>query len=356
MAGISTGQSKIGIVAGSTWGTAAAMSGEMSLRGRLTHKSARGEHNPADIGFGNFFQTVVSQEDSLDVTLMAEMAFDSLIAQAIAMFLGEDTSTETTGAQGDYAHVMKMTDDNDGHFATLGYFYDKSAGKVIEIPSCKFHTLTIKQQRMGVGEITLQGIGDRLVVSSPTNDYSTINGLTAPAFELGVLGGTNHYFRMNAASGDALDSGDDKQIVGYTLTLQRPFDRDFVLRAANTRYSLEPKQLSPATGTLELNLPLIDTTQVDIFSLWNLGTLQKAELYFDGTQIGSGVNRSWKIQLPSLKCLQFPAGTDLPNNNARMRPTLTFRVLQAASAPNGMTGITNYVALTSVDEHVAAYV
>jgi len=356
MAGISTGQSKIGIIQGSTWGTAAALAGVQSLRGRLTHRSARGEHNPADIGFGNFYPTVISTEDSLDVTLMAELAFESLIGQAIALFLGSDTPAEVTGGQGDYAHVMKMTSNNDGKFATLGYFYDTSAGKEIEIPSCKFHTLTIAQQRVGVGQVTLQGIADKLVVSSPVNNYSTINGLTAPTFELGVLGGPNHYFRMNAQSGDALDSDDNKQIMGYTLTIQRPFDRDFVLRGANSKYSLEPKQLSPATGTLQIDLPYIDTTEVDIFSLWNLGTLQKAELYFDGTQIASGTNKSWKIQLPSLKCLQFPEGTDLPNNNSRMRPKLTFRLLQAAAAPNGMTGITDYVAITSVNTRATAYV
>jgi hypothetical protein len=207
---------------------------------------------------------------------------------------------------------------------------------------------------MGVGSVTVQGIADRVVTSSPTNDYSTINGLTYETYEAAPLGGTDAYFRMNAQSGAGLSSSDDKEIVSYKLSVNRPVERDFVLRGANTKYTKEPKQNGPTVATFELNLPYFDTSAVDVFSLWSLGTLQKAELFFNGTQIGSGTKRSYEYQLPSIKAVEWPTGADAPNNNSRMRPKLTFDILQASAAPTGMS-VTDYCLLTEVCTRVAAY-
>lgn len=357
MARISTAQGRIGIIPGATWGTAVAITGAQLIHGRYTLANARGEFSPPDVGFSNFVREIVKLEESVDITLTGRMRFGDALWQAVAHFLANDTATETTVGQGDYAHVMKMQESNDGEFTTLAASYGTLANDILEFPSVKWHTLNISGAANDVPEISVSGMADRVVLSGATNALTNLTGASyLDDVNYGVLGGANHYFRMNAASGAGLASGDNKNIMNFQLQMSRPLSRDYTLRGADTRYTLEPGQLAPATGTLTVQFHQILASHIDLLSIWNNSTKQKGELYLDGAVIGSGVNRGVKIQLPALDPAgPLPSGFDLPNNNSRMQPAITFNLLEAIAAPTGMTGITAPVNVTVTNTRATAY-
>ncbi len=353
---ISTGQGIIAIMPGVTWGTAVNATGAQAMHGLVTLRNARGEFRSRDVGFSNFLMDVVKLEESVDITLTADLSYGSLILQPIAKLFGADTCAEVTGGQGDYRHTITLQEENDFEFTTVLWNYGTTTYDLIEIPSVKWHTLRITQERNGVGVVTIEGIGDKVNTTGQSTTYAQLAACTYDGYEAAVLGGTNHYCRINAASSGALSSSDDKNIMSYEITLTRPLERDYTLRGANTKYSMEPKQLGQTTGQLSLTFHQIDSSALDILSLWNAETQQKAEIYLDGTVIGSGTNRSYKYIFPCLEHVgAFPAGYDYPNNNARMRPTAVFNMLQASAAPTGMTGHTNYMSIVAVNTRTTAY-
>lgn len=345
----------MGIIPGVTWGTAVEISGAQLIHGLWSLNHNEEVFRPTGVGFGNFVKEVVRLGVSVGVTLTVDVRYGCAVMQALTHILGQDTSTETTVSEGDYAHVMKFDEENDGEFSTFAASYGTSTNDILELPSVKWHTFEWSQAANGVGTITVEGIANRVVTSGATNNLADLTGSTyQDDVNFAVFGDANHYFRMNSQGGDALDSGDDKNIMDFTLRVSRPMSSQYTLRGANTRYVNEPKQLGLTEGTLRTKFHRILASDIDLLSIWTNKTQQKAEIFMDGSQIGGGVNRSYKIQMPGLYPLQFPQGFDYPNNNSRMEPEMTFDLLYKDSAPTGMTGV-NYLAITAVNERVAAY-
>lgn len=363
MAGNTTGENKIALIKGVTWGTAEALgAGAVLVHARYTLSNSRGEFEPSDVGFDLFVEEVTKLEETVDITFTAEVFYGTHATMPLAMVLGVDNVVETTVDEDDYAHSIDMTAKNAGLFTTMVATYGTGNTEVLEFPSVKWASVTWTHAANGVATIEATGIADRMVTTGAVNDLADINACTYQDFDdfddrYAVLAGANHYFRMNAASGDALDSGDNLEILNYEFNITRELDRDFTLRGANTRYTKEPGQLTRSTGTLTVQLHEINSAVIDLLALWQNGTKQKAEIFFDGSQINAGVNRSFKFQFPKLEAIgTLPTGFDLPNNNTRMRPQITFRVLRASAAPSGMTGVTNYLRCVAINERSAAYV
>lgn len=363
MASRSTGENKIGLIKGVTWGTAVALgAGAVLVHARYTLSNSRGEFTPSDVGFDLFVEEITKLEETVDITFTAELFYGTHATMLLAMVLGDDNAAETTVSEGDYAHTIDMTANNDGLFTTMVASYGSGNTEVIEFPSVKWATVRITHAANGVAVLEATGMADRAVISGTVNDLADLDACSYQDFDdfddrYCVLAGANHYFRINAASGAGLSSSNDMEILNYEFEITRELERDFTLRGANTRYTKEPKQLAPSTGTLSVQFHEINASTIDLLSLWSDGTKQKAEIYFDGSQIGAGVNRSFKFQFPKLEAVgEIPTGFDLPNNNSRMRPTITFRTLRASAAPTGMTGVTNYLRVVAINERTTAYV
>lgn len=363
MAANTTGENTIALVKGLTWGTAEALgAGAVLLHGRYTLSTSRGEFEPSDVGFDLFVEEITKLEETVDITLTAELFFGTHATMLMAMVLGDDTVSETTTDEDDYAHLLDMTAKNLGLFTTMVATYGTGNTEVLEFPSVKWTRFKITHATNNVAIVEASGIADRMVTSSAVNDLADVEACSYQDFDdfddrYTVFAGANVYFRANAASGDALDSGDNLQILNYEFEVVRELERDFPLRGANTRYTTEPAQLRRSTGTLRVQFHEINSAAIDLLSLWQNGTKMKAEIFFDGSQINSGVNRSFKFQFPKLEATgEAPTGFDLPNNNTRMRPGITFRLLRASAAPNGMTGVTNYMRAVAINERATAYV
>ena len=351
---ISTNQSVIGLGKGSTWGTAVDVTD--GIRGLLTFSNSQGEFQPRDIGNSTQLFDITRLEETADITLTSDLTFYGVWQLILAHILGNDTAAQINVE--DYSHTMTVDQENDGEFTTLAWFYD-TADDIIEVPSIKWHTFEMTHNRNEVGQIVFNGMADRLVVASTTNEDTEMNALALTTREDAVLGGTNHYFRINADSGAALDSGDDIEIMGYTLKLSRPMEREYVLRGANTKYTKEPKQLGFIQCTLEVRLAEIDHSTINALSLWANETKQKAEIFCDGAQISGdagNANASYKLSFPKLEFMgEFPDGYGLPSNNQRMRPVLKFNCFRASAAPSGMAGITKLFQFVGVDSRTTTY-
>ena len=331
MAGVQTGRTIIGITAGTTWGTAAALTGAKAFHGRIGFTVNDRDFFPNDVGFDNLVREIEKLEHSVDVVLQADLAYHSPILEPIACFCGTDTVDLLNDPDGeDYSHAIVFDEENDGEFSTICFNWGSAASEVIELPSVKWGSLLITQQRADVGQVEVRGIADRIVISSPTNDKEDLDALTYPTYQVAKLAGANMYVRLGAFSDSAtMTNTSDKQVVGYRLELTRPMERRFVTRGASTIYTLEPHQAGPARGTFALTFSEINHTAFNGLNAWSAQSAFMAEIFQEGAKIAGdagNANASYKFQMPRMKLREFPTSYDAPNNNSRREPTYTFEL------------------------------
>lgn len=350
MAIISTNDVVAGLKKGATWGTEPDMtSGGINLyASNITVNAAFGDFLARDFGQGG------KRTNNARLALNASVSItcDVTYGQAwLALFAGvagtESSPSEQTGSQTDYLTTHDIADSIFGLFWNLAYSIETD--RTIAIYSMKVTSFSYQQGVNNAGSITFNCIADRVVEGSQ-NTVAEITALTDYAYETATMGGTNHYFRIDSYSvGTALTSGDDKTITNIAFSLSRPMQPRFGLRGANTAYTLEPVQVGPIEATLTVTMSELDNATYDMLTQWSTPGFLMAEYFIDGSQIGTGVNRSLKWQFPYLKVTgQFPAGHDVPNNATLLNPSITYHMLKAPAAPSGMSGVTDLVRLTSI--------
>jgi len=350
MAAISTDQGKIAIKRGVTWGTAVSVATGDYLYGTISVSGSKDLFIPRDIGFAGKQTTLTYLRQTLNVTITCDLAYNQTLNTLIGGVMAtEAAAVEQTGGQGDYLHAFDLNDSNAGIFYTIAYFRESDA--VIELPSVKLTGFSVSMPINDVPVVTFTGVANHAVTTGDaTSTVANINALTPKTYQSAVFNGANHYFRVNADGGAGLSNSNDQLILNANFSLQRTLDPLWALRGANTRYSLEPTPLGDIVGRLTFQMYDNTRAAMDMFDLWKNGTTQKAEIYLDGDQIGSGVNRSYKIQFPYLKPTGvFPTAHDLPAKNQRLQHSLEFAMLKRSAAPTGMTGVTDYMRWISVD-------
>lgn len=357
MADIASGEVAFGITKGTTWGTAAALSGARLIHGTYTLQTSRGVFSPTGVGFDNMIQEAVDLEESVQVSMTVDLRYGCEVFQAIAMVLGDDAvGAEITGSQADYLHTIKMTNKSTGLFSTFVSSIGTGSTDVLEIPSVKWTDFTINQSSGGVGTATVNGLGSNLAIkASATNALSALTGATyLNPVNFAALTGSPAYFRMNASSGAALDNTNDLQIMNYSFNVSRPFSPKRTLRGALTQYIIEPQQQGLTTGSLRVKFSGIST--FDWLAAWAAKTYQKAEIFQSGAAIGTGSALSYKFIFPYMRPGgPLGSGFDAPNNNSLMEPDVTFDLHTRSAAPTGMTGHTNYASILATNSRVTAY-
>lgn len=353
MASISTPEVDAIIRLGSTWGTAVAVdtvtAGQSIHLSQLSITDGFEEFQPRDIGFDNFVTKITRMKRSVGVNITCDLAYHGAWLFILACIMGGDS---VSGSTPEYTHTMDLTSNNNGKFTTMAFKVEDDYA--LEMPSIKWTSFTIQSDANGVGTFSAQGIADRIVDNaSVVNTITKINAASYPTYDAAVLGGTNHYFRTNTASGSGLTSGEDKNILSYSISISRPFNPRFTLRGANSAYTLEPRQLGPTIGTTSFKMSEINDATIDGYNEFLSQTKKKIELFCDGTLI-SAVNASMKIQIPAAES-KMPQGYDIPNNSSLMQPTYTYNLLKAAAAPTGMSGVTNYARFVFINERASAY-
>lgn len=365
MASISSPETDIGIANGTGgWDPTTANSCTHLIHAQSIGLSAQhAVFTNREVGFDNFITAVIRLSLTVDVTLTCDMTHEGSWIQILAHVFGaQSTPAEQTGGEGDYLHVLYPANTTSGKYQVLAWKIEDN--RVIEIPSVKWHTVSVSTPVNEVGTITFQGIGSGLRVDGgAANTASGLNALAYPPYEPAVYGGANanDYFRLDAYSASvALTSADDKGILSLSWEFARPMQRIFCLRGASSQYTKEPKQLSQQNQMMTFQMCEIDDAAFNDFAAWLGQTRLMAIASLTGAQIGAGLNRLIQFRFSSVELAgSVPGGFDVQGQSL-MQPTFVFNSLATPTVPAGFTtigGFSNYsIQCAVITSRVAAYV
>lgn len=261
--------------------------------------------------------------------------FQNGFDRCLAQFFGASAApAEQTASQGDYMHRLTFATATNPSYCTFAI--QETSTEVAEMASVAFQTLTIDASNpTSYLSATFDGIASGIESDAPTNSFATIGSQTTPDEEAVVVAPDDDFWLDTQAS-VALASGDQVNIQGYVLTLNKPQSQKNEIKGSSGSGS--PTLDSQYTG--ELTLSFKELPDHTIVEYWESETYLKCLLNLEGTQIASGVNRSLKFYIPRMKILTRPtysvtsAGTNIY--------TATFRLFAASSAPTGMNSTMPY--------------
>lgn len=331
------------VTSGEDWGTAE----DLTSGGELIHLNtfnpgwSRGNHNTAQ------GTSIPSNVKKLGTVANASMGGTANFDDASMVVLGHvagaaSTPAETTSSEGDYSQSISQVSSTYGTYLTMAGTIEDD--EVIEIPSLKMSQFGLSVPMNDAASWTASGIADQVIYSgnaTPTNTQAEVDGLSLPAPSEMCFGGANHFIRVNSQSGGALSSSDDLELLSFSVNLVREgMAGKYVSRGANTQFVNEPLQGGLTFFDITLNFERQDQTKYDALLQYAADNELKLEAFIDGSAIAGGVNRSLRVQIPRCKIID-PSGGPQFNRGSNWEPTYTLRAFTAASAPTGMSGVTN---------------
>lgn len=347
---------KAALVKGSTWGTEADVtSGGIKLQASSIKVSASyADFNPRDFGFSGFKTNTARLALNAGVDISADFTYGGAGWLAIAaFFMGTESSpSEQTVGEADYLSNIDLAESIDDLFFSL--MYSIETDRTIAMYSVKPYEMTLNILLNGAGSVNFKCFADRVVEGS-ANTVSEIAALTSYEYETAIFGsfsGTNHYFRIkDYSTGSSLSSTHNKSITGVTITIRRPLNPKYGLNGASSGYIQEPRQIGLIDGTIKVDYDRLDNATWDLLADWQTPGFRMAELFLDGTQIGAGVHRSFKFQMPYLKVNgDLPLGHDVQSNNGEFLPSITYNMHYTGTAASGMSSVYNYMRMVAISK------
>lgn len=216
--------------------------------------------------------------------------------------------------------------------ATLPY---GSGDDVIEWPALKPVSVELTPKANGFLNMEVETIGRDLFVfgdSGITTVATAFNSVTAVEIEK-LICWQEVELLMNVQSAGALSSPTDRiQIDDYRVSYSRPFDRRPVARGASNGLGLTTGEPLQTGGPAEITLSFTEAAYQAIANLNDFTVEQKATMVFTAT-FGS-TTYTLTLIFPRLQKVDNAApitgGGTIPLER-------TFRLLEATSAPTGMT-------------------
>ena len=336
MASISGAQTKAGIKIASTWGTAVACGATNSFAGEISPSFNVSEITSRQIGSGAYMLSTATRGSVIPtVSLTADLGYRNNCDILLAQFMGTSAApTEVTVGQGDYKHVITFNSTLNAKYVTLAF--ETTSTTVMEFPTSAVQSIGIATTSVpGYIDFTAELLSNTVELSSAVNTNATLANCT---FSEGVpeLVAVDlvDKFRTNTQSGSAVAGGDQYNITGFKLALNRP--QDIIPEIKGSAGNSAPLSSNLFDGTLSLEVK--ELADHAYYTIWSAETARKALIEIEGTQIGTGTNKRFSIYLPRMLLITEPqyALTDQGTNTV----SLEFRLLKAASASTGMTGST----------------
>jgi hypothetical protein len=322
------------------YGTAVAGGTGDRIRGNISPSYQSQELTKNPIGSGLTMQDdVIKGRLTPTVTLAMDLGFQNGADKLAAQFFSTTSSpAEQNAGKSDYLHRFTMNVAPNNVFATFAY--ELTTAKVAELPSCAVRSFATSFGGTNeIVQLSAELLGNDLVLDSATNTNATISSATVADSEC-VIVKLEDQFLLNTESGDALDSGDQFNIVSYSRTINRP--QDFSGQVKGSAGNPKPLADEMITGTLSVTLEALD--DISLFEAWDAETSYKCALIIEGSATASGGdNRSWAEYTPRMKLVQAPQYnvTDSGYNSV----TLNFVIMQASANPTGMSSTLPYVEL-----------
>lgn len=351
MGAITGAQTYAGLVLGAisdSWGTAKAASTGDGFRAEISPSFDVQQLTTIAIGGGAIMtpESYKGRETPV-VSLSTDLGFENGSDKILAQFFGYGaTPTEVTGGQGDYRHRLLLSETANQVYLTFGY--ETTSAKTIELPTCATRSITIAfDETHNIINLDAELLGSKVELNSAVNTNAVLEATTVADNEPVIIK-LEDKFWLNAEADGALDSGDQLDIVSYSLNLTRP--QDFIGNVKGSAGNAEPAISDVTAGTLTVTFQQLNDHT--FFDAWAAGTKFKCKLTALGSQIGSGTNKEFSVYCPSLKLVTAP---DYPINEAGFNPvTLEFTILAASANPTGMNSTYPYIEI--VNERSTAYV
>lgn len=345
--GVAGIEKKIAVKKAATWGTAVAcgagdgvlyipQGGIKKSAGFLLDDSA-GLVYPKDGNLGGI---------SAAGPLPFYLRYDSLDL-LIAMFMGTAGAPTQQGGSAAYAYSYVFADNIDGKFVTIA---EHMKNFIFEHPTAKVVGITLKGERGKALEITFDVISINKVSDSSVNTTTTFNNVTFTEVANRVLF-SQGVIRMNAQSGGALASPTDViKPTSFELSCKRNLKGEFtgsnVYTSGSNSQDLidEPVYDGQPEFSLKLTFPRLSATTY--LSILNGDTRQKMDMTFTGGLIASTYYRTFKIEFPHLQL----KNDDPADEKGAIKEPLEFTCHGASSAPTGMTGITQPLKISGINQ------
>jgi hypothetical protein len=269
------------------------------------------------------------------VSLTADLGYRNNCDILIAQFMGTSAApTEVTVGQADYKHVVVFNSTLNSKYVTLAF--ESSAATTMEFPTCAVQSIGIATTGVpGYLDFTAELLANDVNLSSSTNTNATLANctFTEGVPELVAVDLVDK-FRTNTQSGGAVGAGDQYNITGFNLALSRP--QEIIPEIKGSAGNSAPLATDLFEGTLSVDVK--ELADHAYYTIWSAETARKALIQIEGTQIGTGTNKSFSIYLPRMVLVTEPqyALTDQGTNTLSME----FRLLKASATPTGMSGST----------------
>lgn len=326
-----------------TWGTAVACgAGDGVLFTSFALKQTI--DNLKDKAFG--IKKIISSDPgkvAVAGSLVADLRYEGLDT-IIALCMGTAGTPTEEGIGPAYTYTYKLADNITGLFATIAAL--KKSDVVFEYPACKIRGMKIAGKMNEALMITIDIMGDREVLNSTINTYTTMAAVTYPDEGHRIIMNMNQscYMRINDASGAALASGNEIAVSDFELSWAWAMEQIF---STKSQGGSEPLDNEFPTCALTLNLPQYNDENAQFFLDWDAATPKKIEICFKGPLIADTYFYQMIIDFPNALITDADAP---PANPGRIPAKLTFDCRGCATAPTGMTGITNPFQISGINK------
>jgi hypothetical protein len=341
MPSLSGVRSNASVKIGSTFGTAVSGGAGNKIKAEIAPSVNSDWLTRREIGSGAVMASggrkgLVSAAYTLTMDAGFRNSMDVIMAQ---LFGTSGAPTQVTVGQGDYRHTLTVNSSANAKWLTFAY--ETASATVVECPSCAVRSLTLSTQKVpGYLDFSAELLANQVLLTGTTNTNASIQAATITDTEL-VAADPEDEFWLNTASGAALSTSDRVKVTSYSLTLSRPQEHMGEIKGAAG--NSEPVETGLMEG--ELTLTLKDNQDHTFFTHWNSETILKSKLNLQGSQIGSGTNRSVSIYIPCMQLMEFP---DYPISGPGINPvTLKFKIYAASAAPSGMTSTLPYAEIVN---------
>lgn len=341
---------RLGLVKTSSWGT------ETVVTKLVEHTSFEPSEEVAQIQ--GIPQTARHQSApcygavTSSVTISGRCTYDGAWIDILLSVAGANgaSPTETTLGQGDYAHSYELASLKTRIY-TLAWFLNGTT--VITFGSVQFTSITLSAAVNEPMTYTATGIADYLR-TGVANTSLVLNGLTRQNYEEITFGGSGGAFLVNDFGG--VPTG--ISVTNFSYNLTRPgIVRDYYTNTASPGLSTAtnaPRYTGRSEQSLTVTLADNSTASYNYHAKYATQNLvQGAKINMTGRQIGTGVNRSFSLNIPSMHWGgSYPGNLGIQEDTIAF-PELTFTPIEGLTTPANYSNNNTY--WTFVNLQSAAY-
>ena len=237
-----------------------------------------------------------------------------------------------------YYNTYSPADNINGLFATMAMKKAGTTHGIWEIPSAKIHGFTIRGEVGGLATISFNIMGNKIENYGVSVANQDIDNVTPPTYLHVAKMDSNTALRMNAQGGAALQDTDKIYPFSFEVTYNRPMAEQY---EAGYDDMSEPVQDGFAEATIRMRF---DKYNLDTFmDAIDQDTEYKMDILLKGLQIGAtGHYYQMRINIPLVRWRSGSADVGGPGTIAH---EVEGRLLAVDSAPTGMTGVTDPLAI-----------